>query len=116
MVVFIEYEGEAVTSKEKREEIQITEKQPKKESAIKAAMSGSILVQPFMTLKICVASMLGTWNFSIKYTTKLVIHPATASVKPTSAPASFNAETKLVRYSIPQYLEISLMLCLREIY
>lgn len=78
-----------ITRIEIRDEIQMTEKQPRKESARIAATIGSKLVEAAAMLNVWVASMLLTWNFSIMYTIKLFAHPDTAMLDPISAPVFF---------------------------
>lgn len=56
----IEKQIKNITSKEKEEEIQMTEKQPNKESAMIAARTGSRLVEPLTMFPILVATMLFT--------------------------------------------------------
>lgn len=79
--------------------MQMTEKQPN-ESAMIAPMTGRRLVQPLTMFTICVAAMLSTWNFSIKYTTKFVPHPDTASVNPASDPVFFILQIKTKAHNV----------------
>ncbi|KAI8523957.1 hypothetical protein RHMOL_Rhmol13G0112000 [Rhododendron molle] len=73
---------EVITRREKIEEIQMTEKLPRKESATIAPSTGNIAVQPLTTFQSLAASMLFTLNSPIMNTIKLFIHPPDASVKP----------------------------------
>lgn len=65
-----------------------TEKDPKKESAMKAPTMGRRLLVPKMMLVICVALMLFTLNFVIRNTIKLDPHPPPAIDRPNILPDS----------------------------
>lgn len=65
-----------------------TEKDPKKESAMKAPTMGMRLLVPKMMLVICVALMLFTLNFVIRNTIKLDPHPPPAIDRPNILPDS----------------------------
>ena len=79
--------SKTITSNEIHAEIAATEKEPKKESATMAPMTGNKLVQPLVMFEIWAAFMLFTLNTSIRYTIKFDCHPPVASVKPANAPA-----------------------------
>lgn len=64
-----------------KEEIQMTEKHPRKESAMIAPSRGNKLVLPLTMLKTWAASILLTLNSPIMYTMRLLTHPAFPSVK-----------------------------------
>lgn len=65
-----------------REEIQMTEKQPKRESAATAARRGKKLMQPLTTFAIWAASMRSMLNSLIRKTIRLADQPPAATVSP----------------------------------
>lgn len=65
-----------------REEIQMREKQPRRESARMAPTRGKKLTQPLTMLLIWAASMLFTLKLWIKNTMRLFSQPAAANVSP----------------------------------
>lgn len=87
-----------ITSKEMKEEIHMTEKDPRKESASTAPKIGKIVLHPFAMLYTLAALTLFILNSSIKYTIKLLFHPAAATDKPAMHPNQIS--TFLVRVKI----------------
>lgn len=79
-------EEKVVTSKEMKEEIHMTEKQPRKESATTAPKIGKIVLHPLAMLYTLAALTLFMLNSSIKYTIKLLFHPAAANDNPAILP------------------------------
>lgn len=72
----------SIPTKDTREEIIITKKEPKNESANMAPRIGSKVMQPLTMFAIWAASMLLTLNSLIRYTIRLFDHPPAASVNP----------------------------------
>lgn len=82
-------EKEKITRRETQEEMTMTEKEPKKESARTAPTTGNKLKQPATTFAIKVASMFLILYSSIKYTIKFESHPPVASDKQPKHPVHF---------------------------
>lgn len=75
------------TKREMREEMKMTEKQPRSESARTAPTRGKKLLQPLTTLLIWAASMRLMLYSLIKNTIRLADQPPLASVSPNTAAA-----------------------------
>lgn len=73
-----------------KEEMAMTEKDPKKESARTAPRTGKIQRQPLTTFEIKVASILLMLYSWIKYTIKFASHPPVASVIEAKQPVLIN--------------------------
>lgn len=82
-----------------KEEIQMTEKQPRKESATTAPKIGKIVLHPFAILYTFAALTLFMLNSCIRYTIKLLFHPAAASDSPAMLPINnFNNKSSILHY------------------
>lgn len=75
-----------VTIKDMKEEIHMTEKEPRNESASTAPKTGKIVLHPLAMLYTLAALTLFMLNSSIKYTIKLLFHPAAANDNPAILP------------------------------
>ena len=71
-----------ITSKETKEKMATTGKEPKKESAMIAPTTGKRLQQPRTMLDIFVAVMLFTLYSVIRYTIKFDAHPPATRERP----------------------------------